>query len=238
MIGKALPADPVRRPADAAFSYACHRCRRCCHDKLIQVNPYEIARLARNRGVGTTAFIAAFLEEQPYLRRQADGACVFLGPEGCTVHPDRPLVCRLYPIGRHVRSDGRVEYSQLDGHPDSAGVFGRDCTIAGYLANQKVADFVSAADRYLAVLQRLYDAWREAPGAAAPVSYDSALMGEVEEPDSAHGDHPPDLLDLDRAVAEHCRSHGLAEPTDLEERVGLHLAAIESWLARQGGSCP
>jgi len=32
------------------------------------------------------------------LRQRADGACVFLGPQGCALPPDvRPLVCRLHP---------------------------------------------------------------------------------------------------------------------------------------------
>jgi Fe-S-cluster containining protein len=234
MIGRSLPADPVRRPLDAAFSYACHRCRRCSHDKLIQVNPYEIARLARNRGMGTTAFIEAYLDEQPYLRRGADGACVFLGPEGCTVHPDRPLVCRVYPLGRHVRSDGRVEYSKLDGDPRSAGVFGLDGTIAAYLADQKVEDFARAADRYLAVLQRLYDSWCAAPPAGADgVSGSSAAVVEAQAREDLAEDPPPELLDLDRAVAEHCRRCGLAEPSEVDARMELHLAAIDAWLDRQ-----
>ena len=29
------------------------------------------------------------------LKQTESGACVFLGAEGCMVHPDRPLVCRL-----------------------------------------------------------------------------------------------------------------------------------------------
>ena len=27
---------------DSAFSYTCHACNRCCHNKAIRVNPYEI----------------------------------------------------------------------------------------------------------------------------------------------------------------------------------------------------
>lgn len=37
-----------------AFSYACNRCKRCCSDKRIRVNPYETYRLARALGLGTT----------------------------------------------------------------------------------------------------------------------------------------------------------------------------------------
>ena len=43
------------------FSYRCNGCSRCCY-KHIQLNPYEIARLARNRGVDSGAFLAAYAE--------------------------------------------------------------------------------------------------------------------------------------------------------------------------------
>lgn len=55
------PLDARRQQAEAraeAFGYTCNRCTNCCRNKLIQVNPYEIARLARHKGVGTSAFAA------------------------------------------------------------------------------------------------------------------------------------------------------------------------------------
>jgi Fe-S-cluster containining protein len=91
---------------DSPFSYDCHACRRCCHDKVIRLNPYEVARLAQNRGISTTVFLAQYTGAQGTVLKQVDhGACVFLTPEGCGVHADRPLVCRLYPLGRHVTSE-------------------------------------------------------------------------------------------------------------------------------------
>ncbi|MGC4074794.1 MAG: YkgJ family cysteine cluster protein [Nibricoccus sp.] len=226
MSGQPLPFRPGRLTSNTAFSYACHRCRRCCHDKLIQVNPYEIARLARNRGISTGEFIARHLEKEPYLKRQPDGACVFLGPEGCTVHADRPLVCRVYPLGRHVTSDGRVEFSQLEGHPQSDGIFGADGTIADYLANQEVNDFVHAADLYLKQLQRLFDVWQE----SSPANTDE---GGSSVTDHAPDDPMPDLLDMDKAVTHYCSKNSQSEPADLDARMNLHLLSIEEWLGRQ-----
>lgn len=206
--------DERRERGDAAFSYACHRCLRCCHDKLIQVNPYEAARLARCIGVSTTEFAARYLEDGVFLRRVERGACVFLGPQGCTVHPDRPLVCRLYPIGRHVAPSGEVTYSHHEPHPETEGVYGRAGTIEDFLAGQGVAPFTAAADRYLAILQRLFDAWRVAPAEDPSAPADTGDQAAVL------------LLDLDRAVAGYCSAHGIPEPTDIEARMELHLAAI------------
>ena len=219
------PDSPAsaRQTGDTAFSYACHRCRRCCHDKLIQVNPYEIARLARRLGLTTTVFIRDYLADQPHLRRTDDGACVFLGPEGCTVHPDRPLGCRVYPLGRHIQVGGEPRYLRIEPHPQSAGVYGTDGTIDRYLAGQGVADFIAAADQYLSVLQALFDAWRRAPW----VVEDQPAAG------AEAGAEAPDLLDLDKAVAEYCRQRSRPEPVGIEDRMRLHLAAIAEWLKAQ-----
>jgi hypothetical protein len=222
----AAPADFTSRfSAETPYSYLCHRCRHCCHHKLIQVNPYEAARLARNRGVSTTVFIRDYLENSVYLRRLGDGACVFLGPQGCTVHPDRPLVCRVYPLGRHVEASGAVTYSHLEPHPQTQGVYGQAGTVADYLVQQDVAEFVAAADHYLAILQRLYSAWRRAQ--VAPEAGEPA-------PQSPGGELP-DLMDLDRVVADSCARRGIAEPTGIDERMRLHLEAITRWLERNSG---
>ena len=45
------PDGPEAGTRGASFSYTCNRCNRCCRDKRIQVNPYEVLRLSRNRRV-------------------------------------------------------------------------------------------------------------------------------------------------------------------------------------------
>jgi Fe-S-cluster containining protein len=97
-----LPAAPLG--AAGAFSYEYKRCLRCCTGKRIRVNPYEVFRLARHLGTSTTDFLARYtIEGGTELARTGDERCVLLGESGCSVHPDRPLVCRLYPLGRHVK---------------------------------------------------------------------------------------------------------------------------------------
>ena len=86
--------------------------------------------------------------------------------------------------------------------------------------------FASAADRYLAVLQRLFDAWRAAP------SPENAASDEGDARAAAL------LLDLDWSVAAHCRARGLPEPEDIEERMSVHLAAIETWLDESSPNQP
>jgi Fe-S-cluster containining protein len=203
------------------FGFECSRCSHCCHDKLIQMNPYEIARLAANRGVGTAEFRARFTQdgEGLHLARTEDGACVFLGPQGCTVHPDRPLVCRLYPLGRQITASGGERFVHATPHPLSGGTFHTRGTIADFLAAQNVDAFIQAADDYFSWFCRARD-----------------VMAEAGEGDSSLTADANELLDMDSAIAAHCLRTGERAPLDIEERRRLHLAILDQALAEYEGS--
>ena len=209
-------ASTARREA---FGYDCHRCLRCCHHKVIQLNPYEVARLARNRGQTTTEFRAASTLDGAgvVLAQTADGACVFLGNEGCTVHPDRPLVCRLYPLGRHVNLDGEERFSRVMPHPQSEGEYHTRGTIADFLESQGAGPFMEAADEYLAWMARALEALRSETG-------QTPQLRKNAEGDDAR------LLDMDAAIHDHCSSEGLSEPADIEARKRLHLSILHQQL--------
>ena len=199
-----------------AFGFTCSRCSRCCHDKIIQVNPYEVARLARSRGLSTRAFAERHTEDGlgVHLKRVASGACEFLGAQGCTVHADRPLVCRLYPLGRHVSEDGAERFSHMTPHPQSEGSFHRDGTIGGYIEAQGAAPFMAAADAYFAWTCRAY------AQLAGDGGDDAAVDGTGE-----------DILDMDSAIECECALTGAAEPLDIEARLALHLQRLDRRLA-------
>jgi Fe-S-cluster containining protein len=210
-------------PRQEVFGYVCRRCLKCCHHKRIQVNPYEVARLARNRGVGAAEFRARWTHEGRgvALGQTDDGACVFLGPEGCTVHADRPLVCRLYPLGRHVDTEGGERFSHVTPHPQSEGEYTRDGVIADFLERQGAGPFMQAADEYLAWMMRALAAIPEAVDFVGP---------DVDAPDPAPS---YDLLDMDAAVEDYCSAQGVAPPDDIEARKALHLAILDQSLQGQ-----
>jgi Fe-S-cluster containining protein len=204
------PSSPDTLGADGAFSYECHRCLRCCRDKRIRVNPYESLRLARSLGMSTTDFLARHTTAQgTELARTGDGRCVFLGAEGCTVHADRPLVCRLYPLGRRVSLGEPDRFHHLDPHPESDGVFSDAGTVADYLATQDAAPFMHAADVYLDVVATLADA----------LSTRDALPADGED------DLATAWLDIDAVLAR----EGAPPPADAEEAMALHRAALLAW---------
>ena len=102
---------------DAAFRFACNPevpCfNACCRDLHQTLTPYDILRLKRRLGMTSDRFLAAYTTRHigpesglPIVclkPRAADHlACPFVSPEGCTVYPDRPASCRLYPLARAV----------------------------------------------------------------------------------------------------------------------------------------
>lgn len=198
------------RPRSSPFSYECRGCGRCCHRKWIAVNPYEIARLADGLGTSTTDVIDRYLmDDGATLRTVKDGACVFLREGACSVHADRPLVCRLYPLGWTVAADGGELFMELRPHPQTEGVYGGDGTIGDYLDAQGTAPYERAARGYVAVMQRMRVA-AEAPGPEPGLS--------------------PPLTDVDEAVTADSAARGVPVPRELEARVARHLDLLAAWV--------
>jgi len=226
---------PIVRPQetrytrDSAFSYTCHACSRCCHDKIIHLNPYEVARLAQNRGVGTSEFLTQYTDAAgTALKRVEEGACVFLTAEGCTVHADRPLVCRIYPLGRHVTAQGEEWFSELAPHPQTEGGYGTAGTVEQYLTTQGAAPYIQAVDRYLDVLGRMAAVLQTCMGEELETCREAQRTVD----DLVKGVNPdvPAWLDMDRVVREYCHAKGLAVPDDPVQRMELHIHALDEWL--------
>ncbi|MDE2183838.1 MAG: YkgJ family cysteine cluster protein [Alphaproteobacteria bacterium] len=207
---------PRQDPRQEAFGYVCHACSRCCQHKVIQVNPYEVARLARRTGQTVAQFRANCTENGAgnILRRDETDTCIFLGAKGCTVHPDRPLVCRLYPLGRQVAYDGSERWLHMEPHPQTAGEYTGKGTIAAFIAAQGALPFMRAADGYVEWVRR------------ACTAIESGA-GEMDAPD--------DVLDMDVAIARHCTETGAVEPSDIEDRRTLHMEILYRQLGQTMG---
>jgi Fe-S-cluster containining protein len=219
----------------SGFRYTCNRCTRCCHHKRIMLNPYELLRLAGNRGISVQAFIRDFTtDEGTVLKFEGpEDSCVFLGPEGCSVHPDRPLVCRLYPLGRYVPPAGGEAFAILEGHPESAGVFtptdelGPRDTVGEFLVSQRVDRHIRAAERYYALYTTI-----------------AALAhSEDDSDDGSDGPYGEFWLHADTIASAYCREQGMPEPPSAEAQMEAHIAAVTLWARRrsspeQGSSEP
>lgn len=209
---------------DSAFSYACHACNRCCRNKAIRVTPYEILMLARHLGLSTTDFIAGHTEAGgTILRTKENGDCGFLGERGCTVHPARPLACRIYPLARWVEHDGTETFGHLAPHPQTQGVYGRDRIVQDYLDHQGVAPFFALSDRYGAVYRKMVDLL----GALDSAELDKRAAHRAAIDNLPVGSIVSLWTDIDATLT----LSGEMPSTDVEKSIDSHIEVIETWLA-------
>ena len=193
------------------------------------MGPYEGLRLSRRLGISTTDFFTRFTEAGGTVlqRRKDDQGCVFLGPRGCTVHPDRPLACRLYPLARWISPEGDESFGRLDPHPQTAGVYGTGGTVEGFLASQGLAPYFVMADRYGEIYDRMV-AILERVDPDEGVERRAERRAAVDE--LAAGTLATAWFDVDATVGAYCQERGLPVPADLEALVDTHLQALNVWL--------
>jgi len=184
--------------------------------------------MSRVLGIDTTDFLSLYTAPGgTTLRVDGEGRCVFSTASGCRVHARRPLVCRLYPLGRKTGA-GEELFSEFDPEPGCEAVRGREGTIETFLESQGVAPYFEWSRRYgdffrriVVLLERL-----EAAGAI-----DMPAEGEV--PEQAEASARPWLSawqDIDASLAEYCAAKGIAVPAAVEDAIALHLRAMGDWL--------
>jgi uncharacterized protein len=193
------------------------------------VGPYEALRLSRRLGISTTEFFARHTEAGGTVlqTRPDDRGCVFLGERGCTVHPDRPLACRLYPLARWISPEGEESFGHLEPHPQTAGVYGTNGTVDAFLTSQGLPPYFAMSDRYGEIYDRMV-AVTERLDPEENSERRAQRRAEVDELDA--GILATALFDVDATVGEYCRERGLAVPSDIEEIVELHLTALSAWI--------
>jgi len=114
-----LVFDPRELSLEDEIVFACHpeiSCfNKCCYDVHLVLSPYDFLRLRKALGLSPDEFVDRYGEvyigevtQLPVVSvnmNPHDFACPFLRPEGCSVYPDRPSSCRIYPLARFFRED-------------------------------------------------------------------------------------------------------------------------------------
>lgn len=99
---------------NSKFRFSCHKglsCfTQCCGDVNIFLTPYDVLRMRRASGFSSEEFLEKYtipllMEDQKLpvvllkMRDDDRKSCPFVASEGCTIYEDRPLSCRMYPLG-------------------------------------------------------------------------------------------------------------------------------------------
>ena len=191
--------------------------------------PHEILGMARVLGIGTTEFLALYADNRgTTLRSEEDGRCVFLTASGCRVHPRRPLVCRLYPLGRSTDERGEERFALFPPQPECEAVVGREGTIETFLGSQGVGPYFVWARRYGELYRRMIGLLDRLDGEG---KFDESAEAEPATPEKEPArTHLSSWQDIDASLAEYCDAKGLKPPLEIDEAIALHLLAMEEWL--------
>ena len=154
---------------DELLPLTCSRTGTCCHGKLVQINPWELISLAKEKKITPREFRDLYCELGGIRLRfngklgwKEQAACSqYVENLGCSVHLGRPLACRLYPLGRQIQNN-KVHYMYqgdkfpcLEGCPEVLEL--PQLSVGEYLKGQLTDDYEKAQDEYLEVMQSISD---------------------------------------------------------------------------------
>jgi len=86
-----------------AIRYHCQRCGNCCRwPGEVVISDAEISAIALHLGLPEQGFIATYTALRKSrmgltLKQKADGACILLEADACSVHAVKPAQCRAFP---------------------------------------------------------------------------------------------------------------------------------------------
>ena len=111
-----------------ADCHGCEGCSACCHGmgEPVILDPYDVYRLEKMEGFSFAESIGRTIELNvvdgvilPNLMMAGEKeSCGFLDREGrCSIHPYRPGICRLFPLGRFYEEGSFRYFLQKDECP-------------------------------------------------------------------------------------------------------------------------
>jgi hypothetical protein len=95
----------------------CGTCQACCWSKMVDVYPEE------EKPEDLMHMDLEIRDGKLALRKRADGACVHLGPDGCSIYEHRPVACRVYDCRIFSAVGVCPDVNLEDGHHHPLWVF-------------------------------------------------------------------------------------------------------------------
>ncbi len=142
---------------DDTFSFACKKLNTCCRNftdsERITLDPYDVFRLSRDRKISTGKFLEKYavltLDSETlipvailsYRGTEGRNKCHFLRSYGCTVYKNRPLRCRLYPLGK-ISSKEKSYFMLINNCPCGDMVCENKWTVNSWLAESECDSYI------------------------------------------------------------------------------------------------
>lgn len=141
------------------FNFSCQKTGNCCNKMEIFLNPFDILEIASCKGITTSEVIdryVIFLEnakqgiQRPIFKEARNGFCSFNENKLCTIHMNRPLSCRLFPLNR---KNGKL-YNSNSSFCKGLKVE-KEITIDKYITGEGLKEYIEGADLYHNLIEDL-----------------------------------------------------------------------------------
>ena len=142
------------------LKFKCKQCGYCCDHTYIQLYPFDIKNICSSLGISTKEF-----HEKYSMFKSMDGIprcflrnrpkCPFKENNKCTIYDNRPVRCRLFPLGRVFQED-EIIYVLPE---DKCQGFdtGKKQTIAEWIENENVTESDELTSKWNSFLIKLKD---------------------------------------------------------------------------------
>lgn len=139
---------------------------KCCSNMIIFLTPYDLDNISQYLSIsnveliknycrrdteGNSLFPVCILDTNPYCKFNKKGIC--------EIYPARPLICRLYPVGRsydiNINKKTKVKKERFVIDEGCRGVGqGKTYTIKSFLKEQGVDKYTKIMEMFNAILEK------------------------------------------------------------------------------------
>nr|WP_321260290.1 YkgJ family cysteine cluster protein [uncultured Pseudodesulfovibrio sp.] len=142
----------------------------CCSDLDMILTPYDILRMRGALDMSSIEFLRVYTTGHhapdtnfPVFKfRMTDDkarTCAFVTDKGCRIYKDRPGACRMYPLGRATKPDGKGGVSEqffIVKEDHCKGFLEKDeWTGSSWKKDQGFQEYTAHNDRYMNILSRI-----------------------------------------------------------------------------------
>ena len=88
--------ESAKHPLSSGIPCVSHSCMQCCCETSMPLSASDVTRIVK-LGYKLDDFVTTLADGTQQLRN-ISGRCVFLSEVGCTIYPQRPEGCQVYPL--------------------------------------------------------------------------------------------------------------------------------------------
>ncbi len=146
------------------FRFTCDKSGTCCKNRFdspIMVAPYDAYRIQERLKINFEEFISKYVDrilgsesQLPMMLLKfpkneiGQDKCVFLKSSHCDIYDDRPIVCRMFPVGRFTDKEMNSYFFITETSDICQFGKGKEYSLVEWLKQSNVEPFIKWSNRY------------------------------------------------------------------------------------------